>query len=390
MNLIQFNKKFLDGDSSALKKISSRVSFWSVFLGAFALILSLSVLEGFEEKLHENVYLFEAHIKTSTFDATLIEDLDTKLAIVNGHDEVLSVEACIENYAVFDLNGVSDGFLVKGVSPNYLSDRNFRVDGELSKNSIVLSNSIRKKYSLNISDEIVLFSGNENNVKVKKLRISGFYDSGFSEFDDKLVFADYEFAKVLFSIPDNKTSSLEILTKDVNESRQLARKLDEAFTWPYISLSVLDKHQAMFKWIEIQKTPIPIVLALISLVAAFNVITSLLITIVEKVKGIGILRTLGMSKKKIIYLITLGGIRTGFKGVVFGLISGNLLLFLESQLNIISLPSSIYFVDSVPIKFVFLHNIIIFSSVILIIIIFSLIPALIATRFEPVKVIRDY
>lgn len=384
-------KKFFFGSSgSGLRKISTRISFWSVFIGSFALIISLSVLEGFDQELHNSAYKIDSHLKITTFDR---QDIPNYLDIIEKIDskvENSSSYPVIEKYALVQINDKTDGFLIKGVDAEYFKKRIINIDID-NHQGLIISKSISAKYNAKIGDDLVVFTLNQNNQsRIKKIKVTGIYQTGFGKVDENLIFYDFESTKELFAIENSSCSKIEVDLNDPERSRKLGQYLDEELGWPFYAESVYDIHAGMFNWIGIQKKPIPIILGIISLVAVFNIITSLLITIVEKYKEIGILRCLGMTKSKITKMIISGGLTTGLKGVIFGLGAGSIILMFQDQFKIISLPPDIYFIDSVPVKFLALHYLIIFFSINILTFLAALIPSFLAMRFSPIKTIRSY
>jgi len=166
---------------------------------------------------------------------------------------------------------------------------------------------------------------------------------------------------------ENSANSLDIILYDINKAQQIAGKIEKSLGYPFYVYTVFDLHSSVFAWIELQKEPIPLVLGLISIVAVFNIITVLLITVVEKTYSIGILRALGMSRKNIIKIIA-------------GLI--------QKSYKIVSLEGEMYFLDALPIKFELWHFAIVISTALLLSFFATLIPSFIAAKIQPVKALR--
>ena len=144
----------------------------------------------------------------------------------------------------------------------------------------------------------------------------------------------------------------------------------------------------MFAWIELQKKPIPIVLGLISIVAVLNVLTMLLISVVEKTHSIGILRAIGMQRRDIMRVFILQGVGVGAAGTFAGCGLGYLICALQYWFKIIHLEGDVYFVDVLPIAFSIWHLVTVVGFSLLISLFATLIPAWIATRISPVQALR--
>jgi lipoprotein-releasing system permease protein len=181
---------------------------------------------------------------------------------------------------------------------------------------------------------------------------------------------------------------LEIDLKDIADVKRLTPIIEETVGFPYYALNVFELHSSMFAWIDLQKAPIPIVLGLISIVAVFNIITILLVTIVEKTRSIGILRSLGMKNRGILALFVTQGVAIGTAGAVTGCLLGFLFGFTQNAFKIISLNSDIYFLDALPVDMSAWHFVLVLSASIFCSFLAALVPSLIAVRISPVKSLR--
>ena len=158
--------------------------------------------------------------------------------------------------------------------------------------------------------------------------------------------------------------------------------------YPHYVRSVYQLHRNIFTWIELQKEPIPIVLALIILVAVFNIVGTLLMIVLEKTSAVGILKTLGSRQKQIITIFLINGSIIGVVGIVFGSFFGYLLMFIQEEFNIITLPSSVYFMSRVPFLITADTFIIIAVITFLLCILASIVPSYIASKIKPVNALR--
>lgn len=176
--------------------------------------------------------------------------------------------------------------------------------------------------------------------------------------------------------------------KDRRMVSGIAASIAEQLRYAVECTTVDDLHRGMFSWIEIQKKPIPLVIALISIVAVFNVVTTLLISIVEKTASYAILQTLGLSRNAIISLVCWQGLRLGFAGSSAGCLSAFGILYAQKVFGLVRLDGAIYFVDTVPVVLDISHSILVIVIASGISLIATLIPGLIASRFSPVASLR--
>jgi lipoprotein-releasing system permease protein len=189
-------------------------------------------------------------------------------------------------------------------------------------------------------------------------------------------------------MPDNSAASVDIMLYDINTAAYVSKKMNLSLGYPYYAYTVFDLHSAIFAWIELQKAPIPLVLGLISIVAVFNIVTILLITVVEKTHSIGILRALGMPRNNIIRIFIIQGLSIGLVGTLLGCGIGLTVGLIQQHYQIFKLHGEIYFLDTLPVRFEAWHFITVISVSLVLSFLATLIPAFIAARIQPIRAIR--
>jgi lipoprotein-releasing system permease protein len=207
-------------------------------------------------------------------------------------------------------------------------------------------------------------------------------------YDDILLFIPFEKAAEFFEMPSNNVTSYEIMLSDKSRIAELALEIEDFLGYPHYALTVYDLHRSIFLWIELQQEPIPIVLGLITIVAVLNIITTLLITVVEKTHTIGILRTLGLSRRKVLGIFLYRGFKIGLTGTIIGSTIGYGFCIIQQKYEIIKLQGDIYFLDALPVHFDVLHLLLIASLTLVFSVLASMFPALAALKITPLKAIR--
>jgi lipoprotein-releasing system permease protein len=209
-----------------------------------------------------------------------------------------------------------------------------------------------------------------------------------SQYDDAVIFFPYiTLANFLEKSPTAATY-FEVYVDNLEKVSNIGIEIDEQLDYPFISTTYDEINHSIFAWIELQKKPIPIVLAIISIVAAMNIVTSLIIIVVEKTHSIGILRTLGISGKKIIQIFVFLAMRTSILGTLIGIALSLLFALLQNKLALITLDSKIYFVDRLPIDVEPMFILGVFGLTFIFSLLASLIPSLIAVKISPIKAIQ--
>ena len=379
-------------EESSVLKFTSKAAFFSITLGTFALIISLSILDGFEDMLTESTTKFTSDISIVNIKNGFVTRDSVDLT---GIDNIKKITEVVEKPVIMRKKKDIDGFVLKGINRNSdleLFDYNYPFSSNSSK-EIVVSEIIQKKYNLNIDDELVLYAVEYNQksspkTKISKFKIVGTYSTGLGEYDKSIIFSPLVTSKNFFDIPEEYSTRLEISVLDKSKINETTNIVAELIPFPFMVKNVFDYQRSALIWIQVQKEPVPLVLGIISIVATLNVVTMLLIMIVEKTKQIGILKILGMSSKDVSKIFISIGVMLTAKAAMTGALLAFLLSFLQQEYSIIGLDSSIYYLDKVPITINPIHYIIVVSNAILISLIVVSIPAIISSKFNPLRILR--
>ena len=209
-----------------------------------------------------------------------------------------------------------------------------------------------------------------------------------AQYDELIVYTDLKTSQDLFGYKSTKVTAIEIMLDDVTKANPVSLAIEDELGYPFYALSVYDLHRSIFAWIELQKEPIPIVLGLISIVAVLNIITTLLIIVVEKTYSIGILRTLGLTTKGILKIFVFRGLKLGLSGSLTGAALGFILVLLQKEFGIIRLKGEIYFLNSAPVDISLWHYEVVIGVSIVLTLLSTLIPSYIASKIRPLRAIR--
>ncbi|MDQ1265399.1 MAG: hypothetical protein QG635_549 [Bacteroidota bacterium] len=383
-------------------KFARGAALVSVMLGSMALIVSLSVLEGFDKNLREYAVKFTAHIMVITFNRKFIDNYKIKAEQIRSKfPQIRSIAPVIEKEALLKSKAGIDGAFVRGIIPGSditnLQTNIIRGKFSFSSDSaseIIIGKALADKLNIVIGDSIFVFSAKEieNSVlpepKIKKFGVSGIYETGMTKYDEMMTFIPYRTASGFFDIPYSSATQLEILLDDINNAPVLSDQIQGELGYPFYCLTVFEQHSSIFAWIELQKKPIPIVLGLISAVAVLNIITTLLIVIVEKTNTIGVLRALGMDSRGILLTFVHQGLSLGIKGGLLG--AGLALSFaiVQNTFHLIRLDGNIYNLDTLPVAIIPEHYIIVFGFSLALALLASFVPSFIAAKVSPLKAIR--
>ncbi|MBU0529428.1 ABC transporter permease [bacterium] len=366
-------------------------------LGIAALVLTFSILEGFESTISEKIAQFDGHIRIEHFMNRTLKENDAVLDSALQKSPVsYSVTSYIQSPALLRKGSNADGVITIGLSKTgrdaILSS--IVTDGttELNPKSIIIGKRLAEDLGLGIGDKIVLFdlqsigriSGGQ---RFRQFNVTGLFHSGLLEYDQTVVYVDLADAQYIFNSSD-RVSGHMLFTNNLDDVKPLYKHLESELGYPYFVLSWIDKHKILFDWINLQKWPILIIFGMISFVGIVNIISSLSMIIFEKVREIGTLLSLGLSKKHVKRIFLLEGLIIGVMGSLLGLIIAIGLATLQIKFQIFTLPEDIYFMDHIPVKINWLNTLIIISIGMISAIVASLWPVYRASKINPAEALR--
>lgn len=380
------------------------ISILGVMIGVIVLDIALSVLNGFEREIENKLVGFNLHIDLGTVEGQLVSYDENEIAEIKkivGND-LAGISPYAGQLALVRSRKFKEGVFIKGILPEYdytdlrnnIIEGEYRISNDKNYPTILIGKKLARKIGVKLNDTITAFSLHSfvlpidpEHISVKKFVVSGIYESGMSEYDDVNTFVHLNSAQELFGF-DDKISGYEIKLKNPQLADYYSFTLSAKLGYPYQAKSIFQTYRNIFNWIELQKKPIPVVLAFITIVAIFNIISTLLILVMDKTNSIGILKTLGATSKQIKTIFLLNGVFIGFIGTVAGNIIALILLHLQLNFNIIKIPEGIYFLDKVPISIEAESFLIVSLLSIIISILFSFLPARFAAKIDIIKSIR--
>jgi lipoprotein-releasing system permease protein len=379
----------------------STISVAGIALGVATLIIALSILNGFEKTITSKIVDFDSHIKIVSYRSILPNYQLIMPEIREITDPYLrEISPYAAKIAIISSRRIKEGVNVKGILPgNGGSIEQNITEGEFLLNrgenaSVVIGKKLASKLRVGVGDRLTVFSlvndelpSIENMPNINRFIISGIFESGMAEYDDLNVYVHLAEAQDLFGIGENITG-YDITLNNVTKIDSLTEVLSGTLRYPHSVRSIYQIHRNIFTWIELQKEPIPIVLALIIIVAVFNIIGTLLMVVLEKTNAIGVLKSIGATSGQVISVFLLQGLFLALIGILSGNILAFTLLEIQQTYQIISIPSSVYFMTTVPIEMTWQ----IFTGVsvvtLVLCILASSIPSYIASKISPVSSLR--
>lgn len=379
-------------------------------IGVATLIIVMSVMNGFRYDLVNRILGINSHISIYSYDSG-IKNYDKLLVKIKNIDGVKSANAIVESQAMIVANSKNTGGLIKGIKLDDLKTKTLisnnitqgGIEAVKNKSSVIIGSIIAKNMNLDIGDKIKIISAQTTNTivgaipRIKTYKVGGVFESGMYEYDSTTIFANFNITKKHFNFRDS-ASGIEIFVTNMDQIEDVKRDIYEILV-DNPSLYLTDWQQANASFIDalkVESTVMFLILTLIILVAAFNIISSMIMLVNDKNKNIALLRTLGMNKSNILRIFLICGSSIGVIGTFLGFVIGvlfsaninNIKIWLESITNTTLFNPAIYFLSTLPSK-IFVSDVVIIVLMSLVLTILATIyPALKASRYNPAEILR--
>jgi lipoprotein-releasing system permease protein len=370
----------------------SLISVLGIAIGVMALIVVIAVMTGFDKDLHDKIIGNYSHITLTGFKA--IDNAEylslSKRIIIN--PLVKEVSPSLDGQVLLKEGNKYFAVGLKGIDPlretkvtkisQYLISGNI---SDLRAGGIIIGKELAIYLGLGKDSELTLYSPSG---KKHILKVTGVFSSGMYDYDLNLVFTNLESAQTIFDLP-NQISSIAMRLENPGLAAKVKKELAAVLGFNYNLKTWEEANQNFFAALKLEKFVMFIILALIILVASFNIISTLIVMVVEKTKDIGILKALGMPSASIRKIFTYQGLIIGTIGILSGSLGGLSLCWLLKKYQFVKLPQDIYYIDRLPVSIELWPDIILIISVAMAIVLVStLYPANKAAQFKPVEALR--
>jgi len=379
-----------------------RLTIFAIALSVAIMLISLSILDGFQSEITNKVISFGSHIqifnkeKISDTEEIPLELTDSLLISVQQNSEIKDISNIIYDFGLVKTDDDFMGINLKGVEEDYdfsaFSDKIIDGDRINSDSSIFISENIANKLNLKVTDKIRVYfpSVNSERVNVRPFYVCGIFNINMNELDESLAFVSLSKLQKLKKWEENEVSLIEIKVSDFTKvdevKNQLAVSVEDYYNKNIVSIK--DLYPQIFDWLDLMNVNVVVIIILMLIVAVVNIITSLLILILEKTKFIGILKSLGTSNLSIRKVFMYNSMYLVSKGLLWGNIIALLILFTQHHFQIISLDPELYYMNSVPISFDLFSFIMLNIGTLIVCFVMMILPTIVITKISAVKAIR--
>jgi lipoprotein-releasing system permease protein len=381
------------------------ISVGGILIGVTALDFLLSMMNGFEKEVRSRIIGTTAHVSVFSTYEEGIDNYQQLIPEVKDIKHVVAVAPYIYYKAAIASKSGSDGIVVRGIDPKKellvtdlkrsLTEGSLDLDaGEDELPGILLGATLAERLRVGVGDDVVLFSLKEGSLttgwsqpKASKLRVRGTFETGMYEYDASMAYISLAAAQKLFNL-GTRVTGLQIKLDNLYQAGNVAKEIEEKLGYHYYALDWMHMHKNLFSWMALEKYAMFIVLSLIVAVAAFNIISTLIMVVIEKRKDIGILKSMGSTNASIMRIFMFEGLVVGTAGVLLGTALGYLLCWIQKTFNLVSLPPEIYFINSLPVDMRPLDFAAVAAAAMLLTFLATVYPARRAAQLSPVEAIR--
>ena len=377
---------FFSRQSNFFFRITNLVSIVSLSIGIASLNIVLSSVSGFENKIFEKLSSINGYSTINNLFQNTFDRSEIPLSDIVQEDKSFIFEY-IERPAIIKSKASSNNVIVYGVQAenlNHFTLFKHTSQNQLSNNDVIIGNELANKLEIQKGDPLVLLNPLANQSIVNKerflfLKVKDIYSSGIYDYDSRLIFMPIEVVQSYFNV-NNHISGWMVFDQSLN-----IQELD----LPFYQINLKDRHSELFRWINTQKWPIIFIFSLIALVSYFNLMSSINILFYEKRFNLAIMKTYGMSNKRLSFLFTIQGVVLALIGSILGIFLSFIIVLLQEKFHIISLSENIYFVSYLPMLFSVKNSLYILAISVIASVVFSSIALLQILSINPSKILKN-
>jgi len=398
--MIGGRRKRLTGQSSSA---IVRIAVAGIAIGMAVMILSVSIVRGFQTEIQQKVIGFGSHLQISLYNPQNTLGVKPMLLEQDFIEPVLAETGVksIQPYAyksgIITENGEIQGVMAKGVNQdfdwsffkqNLLEGSVWHWNNDKANDSIVLSKSVIDKLNLSLGDKITIVFIQDQKERIRRFTIGGIYETGMEQFDGSIFLCDIRHVQKLNNWNKDQVAGFEVILESFDDLDRLDYIINNNISYEFNTLKITDQFIEIFGWLELQDINVFIILTLMVLVSGINMISALLVLILERTNMIGLLKAMGALNASISRIFLYNATYLVFLGLFWGNLLGIGLGLLQQKFQLIKLDKTSYYIDHVPVLFDPATIITINIGSLIACFVMLLIPSLIVSRIDPVKTIR--
>ena len=395
-----------------------KIGITGIALGVAVMIITMAVVTGFQQQITQKIITFSSHLQISDYDQNKSDEpnpitFETDfLQKISTTENVKHIQPFATKNGILKTKTENEGILLKGVSNNfdwsylkpYITEGStLTFNKESASTDIVVSKTLATKLHIVLNQKLSVYfltkkkladttMSGENYVdyefRSRVFIVKGIFNTGFSDFDKNLVFVDLKQIQNLNYWQPNQVAGYEVYLKDFDLLEPTLEQLNDVVGYDYTVASVKQIQSSIFSWLDMIDVNAIIIITLMVLVAAINMISALLILILERTNMVGVLKALGLSNTNVRRIFFYVSIQLLLKGLLIGNIIGVGFCWLQLQFKFATLNPQTYYLDFVPINLSLTHIVLINIGTAITCILMMFFPTLILNKITPMKAIR--
>lgn len=384
-----------------------KIAILAISLGMITMLISVATSVGLQKKIKEKVSAFNGDLIITNFDTNNSDDSQVPISMQQDFypdftisDNVSHIQITASKGAVIRTQTDFEGIIVKGVGPDYNWSyfKDFLTQGVVPtydtpqmSNQVLISQYLANRLGLKVGDKALAYFFNKNSSTPPRTRaftISGLYNSGFQQFDAQFIIADIRHIQRLNKWEPDQIGAFELFVKDFDLIEQTNIQVYNATGSTLDTQSIRNRFYAIFEWLDLFDFNVALIIVMMIIVAGFNMITALLVLILERTKMIGILKALGSDNWSVRKIFIYNAMYLVGVGLFWGNLIGIGLLLLQQHFDLFALDPNTYYVSQVPVYLHWSYIVALNLGTLILCFLILLIPSYIISKISPVKAIR--
>ncbi len=403
MNFERFiAKRIVNSSERSFSKLIVGIAITGITLGLAVMIISFAIISGFKNEIQEKITGFAGSVQitaydlNSSYESTPINRNQDFLKTISNNNKIKKIEPFAYKAGIISSSGDIEGIVLKGVDQNF--DWDFFADkllegslptyrDSINSNQVLISSYTANRLSLKNGDSFTMFFV-QDPIRKRKFTISGIYSIGMEDLDKIFVMADIRQIQKLNDWLPTEVGGFEIVANSGFELNDVAQLVSSEVGPELNSLSVAERYPQLFEWLDLLDVNADVILVLMLLVASINMISALLIMILERTNMIGILKALGAGNRSIRKVFIYNAIYLIGYGMLLGNIIGIGFCYLQSQFHFFKLDQESYYLSSVPIDMNIQTILLLNAGTLITSLLMLIIPSSLVSSISPLKAIR--
>jgi lipoprotein-releasing system permease protein len=402
---------YKDGTHNISSSLVS-VAVFGIALCIAVMIVSVAILYGFKKEIRDKIVGFGSHIQIVNYDANNsfetkpISDNQEFLPELKSAPGIVHIEEFATKLGIIKTETDNQGVMLKGVGPdfdwtffkkNIIEGTVFHVNDSVKTNDVVVSKYIANLLKLKLGEHIVMYFVQKppDPPRYRKFRICGIYQTSVEEIDKIVILGDIGHIRQINNWTKDQISGFEINVGEFDKIGEMAIRVNDIIGYSYTDQgtslrvkSINDQFPQLFDWIDLQDMNVQIILIIMLIVSGFNMISGLLILILDRTNMIGILKALGSSNTSLRQIFIFESSFLIIKGLLWGNFIGIALCLIQQHTGLLKLDPSTYYINHVPIYLNILYIVGLNIGTIIITLLMLILPSIIISKFSPAETIR--